>query len=60
MPRYQYVCTTCKLQDVKNIIYKSDDEGNQCRICPDCGNMLKRKFIRPPQGWFNQARQGDR
>ena len=62
MPRYQYGCSACGLVDVKTIIYKSDEPdiaGAEYRACPDCGTMLERKFLRPPQGWFNQQRQGN-
>jgi len=53
--RYKYVCTTCDLEDVKNFHYRMDkDTGVECRVCPECGNMLKRKFVNPPRGWFNQ------
>ena len=52
---YKYVCTSCKLDNIKSFLYKTDPEtGVECRICPECGEMLKRKFMRPPKAWFNQ------
>jgi putative FmdB family regulatory protein len=54
MPRYQYSCKECKLTDVKQVQYSMEQKP----ICPTCKEELGRKFVRPPQSWFNQSRQG--
>lgn len=54
---YKYECTSCEL-DIKKFLYKADPEtGIEYRSCPECGEMLKRKFMRPPTAWFNQIRR---
>jgi len=54
MPRYQFKCKSCGITDVKQIQYTIDKKA----VCFDCGEELERTFMRPPQAWFNRARQG--
>ena len=61
MPRYKYKCKNCKLNDVKKFEYhktinKSADNLLEVPVCPDCGNMLERQFMKPPKNWFEGQR----
>ena len=62
MPRYKYSCPTCGLDDVKQIEYKLQKPENlpaglvRIPTCFICGKKLKKNFMKPPKGWFNQQR----
>jgi len=51
--RYQYSCATCKLTDVKRFDYNKENKP----VCMDCGEVLERHFIKPPQQWTGQQRE---
>ena len=58
MPRYKYSCLTCNLQDVKKFVYKSDNQWSEQKpVCKECGEVLQRNFLKPPQEWMNQQRR---
>ena len=62
MPRYKYSCSTCGLDDVKQIDYKLQKPENlpaglvRIPTCPTCGKKLKKEFMKPPKNWFNEQR----
>ena len=61
MPIYNFKCKTCKLDDVKQFLYKrNDDTGNiDLRVCESCGSPVERVWSRPPKSWYMSIR-GDR
>ena len=59
MPIYKFSCKTCKINDVKQFLYKYNDETNKIdlKVCENCGTPVERKWGSPPKEWYRSIRE---
>tara|TARA_R110000824_G_scaffold383463_2_gene577049 strand:+ start:460 stop:648 length:189 start_codon:yes stop_codon:yes gene_type:complete len=54
MPIYKFKCKTCKIDDVKQFLYKYNEETRaiDLRVCEECSNPVERVWGGPPKEWY--------
>ena len=54
MPNYSYTCKTCKIDNVKQFLYRHNPVTNRIdlRVCEICANPVERKWSPPPKEWY--------
>ncbi len=60
MPIYKFKCTPCNLDNVKQFLYRYNEETGaiDLRVCEECGNPVQRVWDRPPKSWFRSIQGG--
>ncbi len=54
MPIYKFKCTPCELSDVKQFLYKFNEDTNNIdlKVCEACGTPVERVWSNPPTSWY--------
>ena len=54
MPIYKFSCKTCKIDDVKQFLYRYNEATGaiDLRVCEECNNPVERVGGDPPQSWY--------
>jgi len=60
MPIYEFKCVPCKLDNVKQFLYKYNEETGaiDLRVCEECGTPVERVWGKPPQSWYRSIQRG--
>ena len=54
MPIYKFKCKTCDINDVKQFLYRYNDQTNHIdlKVCAASSNPVERVWGNPPESWY--------